>query len=77
MKRKQKSKKQSEYIFTKRTNEVLIDIVPERNSKKEASSFFDLPKVKICRDPSHHAPGYICIPEGKGYKHVCPSCGHH
>jgi hypothetical protein len=39
------------------------------------SGFFDLPKVKICRDPSHEPPSHICIPQGKGLKHVCPSCG--
>ena len=44
------------------------------NSKK--SRFFDLPKEpKKCTDPDHSMPGHICIPQGKGYTHVCPSCG--
>ena len=44
-------------------------------SKKE-SGFFDLPKdEKTCKHPEHNMPGHLCIPEGKGYKHVCPGCG--
>lgn len=37
--------------------------------------FFDLPKVNTCKDHSHNPPSHIYIPQGKGYKHVCPSCG--
>lgn len=37
--------------------------------------FFDLPQVKKCNDPSHDPPTHIHVPQGKGYRHVCPSCG--
>lgn len=39
------------------------------------SGFFDLPKINQCMDPEHKPPMYIHIPQGKGYRHVCPSCG--
>ena len=42
---------------------------------KKTGSFFDLPKVKICRHPEHEPPKFIHIPQGKGYKHTCPECG--
>lgn len=37
--------------------------------------FFDLPKQKICSDLRHNAPSHIYIPQGKWYRHTCPSCG--
>lgn len=37
--------------------------------------YFDLPKDETCKDPSHNPPTNIHIPQGKGYVHVCPSCG--
>lgn len=37
--------------------------------------FFDLPKEKKCTSQDHEPPKHICIPQGKGYRHVCPSCG--
>jgi len=36
---------------------------------------FDLPKIQLCRHPSHEFPKFLWIPQGKGYKHVCPGCG--
>jgi hypothetical protein len=40
------------------------------------SGFFDLPKAeKKCLHPGHKPPSHIHIPQGKGYKHVCPDCG--
>lgn len=40
------------------------------------SEFFDLPAwLKTCRHPEHEPPMHIAIPEGKGYRHVCPGCG--
>ena len=39
------------------------------------SGFFDLPNIEKCKDPSHKPPTHIHIPRGKGYRHVCPSCG--
>lgn len=43
---------------------------------KEKSGFFDLPvEKKACNNPEHKVPMGICIPKGKGYKHVCPGCG--
>lgn len=37
--------------------------------------FFDLPMPQRCTDPSHNFPMHLYIPPGKGYRHVCPSCG--
>lgn len=43
------------------------------NSK---SGFFDLPEVKKnCGHRSHNPPSHIHIPQGKGYRHICPECG--
>lgn len=39
------------------------------------SGFFDLDKKEKCNDPDHEPPGLLHIPQGKGYKHVCPKCG--
>lgn len=39
------------------------------------SGFFDLPKAKQCTHPEHEPPKHICIPQGKGYRHVCRGCG--
>jgi hypothetical protein len=47
---------------------------PLPDSEKK-SGFFDLPQQDICRDKEHNPPSHICIPQGKGYRHVCPSCG--
>lgn len=45
-------------------------------------NFFDLDRElpgwtrrPMCRHPEHSAPTGIYIPEGKGYRHVCPACG--
>ena len=43
--------------------------------KKEESGFFDLPQHKMCNHPDHNPPSHMVIPYGKGYRHVCPSCG--
>lgn len=42
----------------------------------EKSGFFDLPEDKTCRDKQHNPPGHMVIPKGKGYRHICPACGH-
>ncbi len=47
----------------------------ERDNSKEQSGFEDIPKYEQCLDPSHNPPGHIVIPQGKIYRHVCPSCG--
>ncbi len=46
-----------------------------KNTSQNQGGFFNLPKVEICKNPSHQPPTHIHIPQGKGYKHVCPSCG--
>ena len=43
---------------------------------KPRSGFFPLGRITTCRDPEHLAPSHITIPQGQGYRHVCPSCGH-
>jgi len=40
------------------------------------SGFLDLPtEERACPDPRHDPPGHMVIPQGKGYRHVCPACG--
>jgi hypothetical protein len=39
------------------------------------SGYFDLPESKECDHPDHNFPGYKHIPQGNGYRHVCPKCG--
>ncbi len=39
------------------------------------SGFFNLPQTQTCNHPEHNPPNYLYIPPGKGYRHVCPSCG--
>jgi len=46
------------------------------------SGFFDLTKIgeniitkSACPDPEHKPPMHLYIPPGKGYKHICPTCG--
>lgn len=43
--------------------------------KKEESGFFDITPQQICTHPEHNFPSHLVIPQGKGYKHVCPGCG--
>lgn len=44
--------------------------------KKKESGFFDLPEEeRKCTNPEHDVPSHLHIPQGKGYRHVCPSCG--
>ena len=38
------------------------------------SGFFDIESFKICTHPEHNIPSHIFIPQGKGYRHICPSC---
>ncbi len=39
--------------------------------------FYDLPESETvkCTHPDHQPPLMLHIPQGKGYRHVCPSCG--
>lgn len=39
------------------------------------SGFFPLPTRHQCKHPEHEPPTHLVIPEGHGYRHVCPSCG--
>lgn len=50
-------------------------IIAGDNSNKDTSGFFDLPTYKFCRHPQHKPPGHMVIPQGKGYRHICLSCG--
>lgn len=43
--------------------------------KDKKSGFFDLEPTIICRHPEHEPPKHLHIPQGKGYRHICPSCG--
>ena len=42
---------------------------------KNGCGFFDLPKQEQCTSKEHNPPKNIYIPQGKGYRHVCPDCG--
>lgn len=44
----------------------------EKNPK---GGFFDLEKKDICLHPEHDPPKFLHIPQGKGYRHICPACG--
>ena len=44
-------------------------------SDKSKGGFFDLPDMSRCIDIQHNPPMHIHIPQGKGYRHICPSCG--
>ena len=52
--------------------------ISEMVKPKKQGGFFDLHKTDIyvgnCKDNSHNPPNHIHIPQGKGYKHICPSC---
>lgn len=37
--------------------------------------FFPLKAAQPCRHPEHRMPMHLHIPEGYGYRHVCPACG--
>jgi hypothetical protein len=59
-----------------RENELLQGGDPLNPLRKgSGSGFFDLPGIKQCRSLEHNPPMYIYIPNGQGYKHVCPQCG--
>lgn len=52
--------------------------VQHLRNKENKSGFFDLdePLMRPCHDPSHNFPDGLYIAPGKGYKHVCPTCGY-
>lgn len=47
----------------------------DKTATKTKGGFFDLPIKQTCRHPSHNPPTHIHIPQGQGYKHICPQCG--
>ena len=53
--------------------EILADLQTYEFLKKDG--FFDLEETKVCNHPAHMPPSHIHIPQGKGYRHICPSCG--
>ena len=55
--------------------EDLFKKLGEITKPEKKGGFFDLPKDTGCKDKSHKPPMHIYIPQGKGYRHVCPSCG--
>ena len=55
--------------------EDLFKKLGEITKPEKQGGFFDLPKDTRCKDKSHKPPTHIYIPQGKGYRHVCPSCG--
>jgi len=56
--------------------DILGDSLEQRlNKPKPRSGFFDLESKHTCKHPEHEPPKHIHIPQGKGYKHICPCCG--
>lgn len=54
----------------------------EHDRQPQKGGFFPLPNFpettkegKRCNDREHEPPIYLHIPQGQGYRHVCPSCG--
>jgi len=39
------------------------------------SGFFPLEQPSFCGHPEHEPPTHLYIPQGQGYRHVCPFCG--
>lgn len=55
-----------------------MDSLVQRQRDKEASTgsgFFKLPNWHTCTHPQHAFPTHLHIPQGEGYRHVCPECG--
>lgn len=46
-----------------------------KHKRNKKSGFFDLPNNNVCNHGEHYPPTHLHIPQGKGYRHVCPSCG--
>lgn len=59
------------HIVTSKSHEGIEQInIPQKGG------FFDLPKEeKKCTHPDHKPPNMIHIPQGKGFRHICPACG--
>lgn len=54
-----------------------IDEQKDKDFKEKGGGFFDLPKANLpCIHPEHNMPMHIHIPPSKGYRHICPKCGH-
>ena len=52
------------------------DFMKEIDDKiNKKSGFFDLHISDRCLNPGHNPPSHLYIPAGKGYRHICPSCG--
>jgi hypothetical protein len=48
----------------------------QSNIDSKNGGFFDLDEVeRKCNHIEHEPPMHLYIPEGKGYKHICPGCG--
>lgn len=61
------------HIVTGKSHEGIEQInIPDAEEK---GGFFDLPLPKRCNDPRHDPPMHLYIPQGKGYIHICPTCG--
>lgn len=42
---------------------------------KPQGGFFHLFPKEACTHPEHKSPSHLHIPNGMGYRHVCPACG--
>lgn len=49
----------------------------ESRGEREGSGMEPIPgfSAQRCIHPEHNPPGYICVPSGHRYRHVCPACG--
>lgn len=56
-------------------NEGANQIIERLKNKGKEGGFFDLEIEETCNHPEHKPPTHLHIPQGKGYRHVCPACG--
>lgn len=56
-------------------NNAMKQIWEKNKPDEKESGFYDIPPQETCVHPEHDPPMHLYIPAGKGYRHVCPSCG--
>ena len=59
------------------TREQVEDILSQRvkTEKFYKPGFFNLPHFFPCQHPEHSPPSMLHVPNGQGYRHICPQCG--
>ena len=49
--------------------------VKVKTEKFYKPGFFNLPHFFPCQHPEHSPPSMLHVPNGQGYRHICPKCG--